>query len=94
MTCESKPTYTDHWQARVDLAAAFQWTARLDMHEGVANHFSLSISADNSKFLMNPNQKHFSGIRASDLIVIDSQDRDTLRREHAPDPTAWTKQLK
>ncbi len=27
----------DHWQERVDLAAAFRWTARLDMHEGVAN---------------------------------------------------------
>ncbi len=89
MKCESEPTDTALWQARVDLAAAFQWTARLDMHEGVANHFSLSISADNSKFLMNPNQKHFSRIRASDLIVIDSHDRDTLRREHAPDPTAW-----
>ena len=26
----------DHWQKRVDLAAAFQWTARLNMHEAVA----------------------------------------------------------
>ena len=23
-----------------DLAAAFRWTARLNMHEGIANHFS------------------------------------------------------
>ena len=29
----------DHWQERVDLAAAFRWTVRLNMHEAVANHF-------------------------------------------------------
>jgi len=29
----------EHWQERVDLAAAFRWTARLNMHEAVANHF-------------------------------------------------------
>ena len=34
----------DHWQKRVDLAAAFQWTARLNMHEAVANHFSLIVN--------------------------------------------------
>jgi len=28
---------------REDLAAAFQWTARLNMHEAVANHFSFSV---------------------------------------------------
>ena len=79
----------DHWQERVDLAAAFRWTARLDMHEGVANHFSLAVNADGSKFLMNPNQVHFSRIRASDLLLIDAHDPDTLSRPDAPDPTAW-----
>jgi ribulose-5-phosphate 4-epimerase/fuculose-1-phosphate aldolase len=33
----------DHWPERVDLAAAFRWTARLSMHEAVANHFSLAV---------------------------------------------------
>ncbi len=28
---------------RVDLACAFRWTARLNMHEAVANHFSLAV---------------------------------------------------
>ena len=31
----------DHWQERVDLAAAFRWTVRLNMHEGVATIFLL-----------------------------------------------------
>lgn len=79
----------DHWQERVDLAAAFRWAARLNMHEGVANHFSLSINEDGSQFLMNPNQRHFSRIKASDLILVDANDPDTLSGPDAPDPTAW-----
>ena len=78
-----------HWDARVDLAAAFRWTARLDMHEGVANHFSLAINPAGTRFLMNPNQMHFSRIRASDLIVVDAEDPETLSGPNAPDPTAW-----
>lgn len=77
------------WDERVDLAAAFRWTARLNMHEGVANHFSLSIDDDGTKFLMNPNQVHFSRIKASDMIVVDANDPDTLSGPNAPDPTAW-----
>ena len=36
-----------------DLAATFRWTARLNMHEGVANHFSACISGT-SDFQMLP----------------------------------------
>ena len=79
----------DHWQERVDLAAAFRWTARLNLHEGVANHFSLAINDDGTRFLMNPNQKHFSRIKASDLIIVDANDPETLSGPDAPDPTAW-----
>ena len=79
----------DHWDQRVDLAAAFRWTQRLNMHEGVANHFSLAVSNDGQKFLMNPNQKHFSRVKASDLLLIDANDPATMDRPDAPDPTAW-----
>lgn len=79
----------DHWGERCDLAAAFRWAARLGMHEAVANHFSLSVNADGTRFLMNPNQVHFSLIRASDLLVIDANDAATLDQPDAPDPTAW-----
>ena len=74
---------------RKDLAAAFRWTARLNMHEAVANHFSLAINADGSEFLINPNQMHFSKIKASDLLVIDANDPETLEGPNAPDITAW-----
>ncbi|WP_425051193.1 class II aldolase and adducin N-terminal domain-containing protein [Psychromarinibacter sp. S121] len=79
----------DNWTERCDLAAAFRWTARLNMHEGVANHFSLAVNDDGTKFLMNPNQKHFSRVRASDLLMIDANDPETLKGPDAPDPTAW-----
>ena len=83
------PQNMTNWAERVDLAAAFRWTARLNMHEGVANHISLAINDNGSKFLMNPNQMHFSRIKASDLITVDANDPDTLTGPNAPDPTAW-----
>ncbi len=82
-------TNLEYRQERTDLAAAFRWTARLNMHEAVANHFSLAVSEDGSRFLMNPNQMHFSRIKASDLLLLDANDPDALDVPNAPDPTAW-----
>jgi ribulose-5-phosphate 4-epimerase/fuculose-1-phosphate aldolase len=79
----------DHRTARVDLAAAFRWFARLNMHESVANHLSVAVSTDGSQFLINPRGRHFSRIAASDLLLLDANDSNTLSREDAPDPTAW-----
>ncbi|MHC5351605.1 class II aldolase and adducin N-terminal domain-containing protein [Metapseudomonas furukawaii] len=79
----------NHWQARVDLACAFRWAARLGLHEAIANHFSLAVSADGREFLINPYGKHFSEIRASDLILVNADDPGTLDRPDAPDITAW-----
>ena len=78
-----------HREERVDMAAAFRWTERLKMHEGVANHFSLAVSEDGTRFLMNPNQRHFARIKASDLLLLDANDRATLDAPNAPDLTAW-----
>ena len=79
----------DFHAERVDLAAVFRWTARLDMHEAVANHFSVAVNEDGSQFLINPNQRHFSRIRASDLLLLDANDPHTMERDDAPDRTAW-----
>jgi ribulose-5-phosphate 4-epimerase/fuculose-1-phosphate aldolase len=76
-------------QARIDLAACFRWFARLDMHEGVSNHLSAAVSPDGSKFLMNPRCMHFSRVRASDLLLLDAANKETLSQPDAPDPTAW-----
>ena len=38
---------------------------------------------------MNPNQKHFSRIRASELLFLDANDPETMNGPGAPDPSAW-----
>lgn len=79
----------DHLSQRIDLAAAFRWTARMGMHEAVANHFSVAVNPSGTQFLINPNLRHFSRIKASDLVLIDADDPGTMARPDAPDPTAW-----
>ena len=78
-----------HIEERRDLSAAFRWTAREGMHEGVANHFSLAVNDDGTRFLINPFGRHFARMRASDLLLLDANDPATLDRPDAPDPTAW-----
>lgn len=78
------------WQLRVDLAAAFRLAAHYDWHEAVANHFSLAVSNDGKKFLMNPRWKHFSSLKASELILLNADDKSTMDRPDAPDLTAWS----
>lgn len=77
------------WRLRVDLAAAFRLAAAMDWHEAVGNHFSLAVSADGTKFLLNPHARHFTTIRASELLLLDSNDPETMNRPNAPDPSAW-----
>ena len=81
-------TLPDEWQIRVDLAASLRITARLNMHEAVANHFSAAVSEDGSKFLINPKWKHFSTVKASDLILLDANDPDSASHPKV-DKTAW-----
>lgn len=80
---------SNEWQLRVDLAAAFRLAAKMGWHEAVANHFSLAVSPDGKSFLMNPKWKHFSRIKASDLQLLDADDRSIMSRPDAPDLTAW-----
>ena len=69
---------TTHWAVRVDLAAACRWTARLNMHEAVANHFSLATNPSGTQFLINPHARHFARLTASDMVLIDADDPATM----------------
>lgn len=84
-TSEQSVTADPYYEDRCNLAAAFRMTARLNMDEGVANHFSYAISDDGSQFLINPFGRHFSNIRATDLLLLDA---NAAASEKA-DPTAW-----
>ena len=81
--------FTDEHQARINLAAAFRWAARWDMHEAIANHFSLALNEPGTQFLLNPAGSHFSRIRASDLLRVDAEQPAQAQAANAPDPTAW-----
>jgi hypothetical protein len=57
--------------ARVDLAAAFRLAVRLDLHEGVCNHFSFMLP-DGKRFLLNAHGLHWSEVTASNLLALDA----------------------
>lgn len=76
-------------QLRIDLSAAFRLTARFDWHESVANHFSAVLSGPDGAILINPRWRHFSLIRASELLKLDPSDNDVMASPNAPDPAAW-----
>ena len=72
-----------------DLAATFRWTARLNMHEGVANHFSACVPGSTTDFYVNKAGIHFSQIKASDLILVTKENINDLKNEpNLIDPTA------
>ena len=71
-----------------DLAAAFRWTARLNMNEGIANHFSVCMPNSNN-FYVNGSGMHFSTIKASDLILIEQSKIEEMKKNpDLVDPTA------
>src|SRR6185503_5567507 len=56
--------------ARMDLAAAFRLAVRMDLHEGVCNHFTLMLP-DGKRFLLNSYGLHWSEVTASNLLALD-----------------------
>ncbi len=56
--------------ARIDLAAAFRLAVRMDLHEGVCNHFSVMLPG--GRFLLNRYGLHWSEVRASNLLTLDA----------------------
>ncbi|NKC29675.1 aldolase [Falsiroseomonas selenitidurans] len=74
--------------ARVDLAACFRMAARLGMHEGICNHFSLVVPGRDDLFLVNPYGWAFAEITASRLLVCDFQG-NVVAGEGVPEATAF-----
>ena len=57
-------------EARIDLAAALRWAARLGMNEGIQNHFTLAVPDAEDRYLVNPHDLHWSEVRACDLLIV------------------------
>jgi ribulose-5-phosphate 4-epimerase/fuculose-1-phosphate aldolase len=69
------------------LAAALRLAVRFGMHEGICNHFSLMLPGTDC-FLLNPYGRHWSEIRASELLVVDAQGR-VIEGEGEAEATAF-----
>jgi ribulose-5-phosphate 4-epimerase/fuculose-1-phosphate aldolase len=83
----------DMQELRCDLAAALRWAARLDLNEGVDNHFSLAVPDDDgvvrgNRFLINPFGWHWSEITASSLVLCDDEGK-VLEGDNAVEDTAF-----
>ena len=74
-------------QARVDLAAAFRLAVRMELHEGVCNHFTLMLP-DGKRFLLNAYGLHWSEVTASNLLALDSRGK-VLEGEGEAEKTAF-----
>jgi ribulose-5-phosphate 4-epimerase/fuculose-1-phosphate aldolase len=72
---------------RIDLAAAFRLAVRLDLHEGVCNHFSVMLPGGKA-FLLNRYGLHWSEVTASNLISLDA-DGNVLEGEGEIEKTAF-----
>ncbi len=71
-------TQLAHAEMREDLACAFRWAARLNLHEGVDNHFSAAVPGEDGdmrgdRFLINPYGLHWSEMTASALCLCDEE---------------------
>ena len=76
------------WENKINLTAALRMAARLDLHEGVDNHFSLMVSDKPFRFLLNPNRRHWSQLRASELVEVDESGKP-INDSEPPERTAF-----
>ncbi len=56
---------------RQDLAHAFRLAEAFGFHEGICNHFSVSLDGDAERYLINPYGTHWSEMQPDSLLLID-----------------------
>lgn len=66
---DPQDTAREEREARIDLAAALRLAGRMDLVEGVGNHFSYMLPGEPPRFLINARGQHFSEMTARHFIV-------------------------
>src|SRR5262249_62092632 len=61
------------WQARVQLAACYRIFDMLGWVEMIFNHITARVPGPEVRFLINPFGLHYREIKASNLLLIDTQ---------------------
>ena len=75
-------------QAKVDLTAALRLAARMNLNEGVCNHFSMEVPGKSDLFLINPQGLHWSEITPGDICTVDANGK-VVDGKHEVEPTAF-----
>ncbi|KAL3466671.1 class II aldolase/adducin N-terminal [Aspergillus heterothallicus] len=70
------PTFSDPYAERQwikeHMAAAFRYFGKERFNEGISGHISVRDPVLKDHFWMNPFAKHFSAMKASDLVLVDA----------------------
>ncbi|KAL3453912.1 class II aldolase/adducin N-terminal [Aspergillus insuetus] len=70
------PTFSDPYAERQwikeHMAAAFRYFGKEGFNEGISGHISVRDPVLKDHFWMNPFAKHFSAMKASDLVLVDT----------------------
>jgi len=75
-------------KARIELTAALRSAARMELNEGVCNHFSLELPGSPDRFLINPQGLHWSELTPADLMIVDEKG-EIVDGKHQVEPTAF-----
>lgn len=75
-------------EAKIDLTCALRWSARLDLHEGVCNHFSIAVPGRDDRFLINPQGLHWLEVTPADIVTVDIEG-NRVEGRHTVEPTAF-----
>ncbi|KAF9873244.1 hypothetical protein CkaCkLH20_09407 [Colletotrichum karsti] len=68
----SDPLKQRQWM-REHMAAAFRFFGKMGYAEGIAGHISMRDPVLEDHLWLNPYAKHFSAMKASDLVLVDSE---------------------
>lgn len=80
----------DEWAARVELAAAYRIFHMIGWTELIYNHLSLRVPGEDGHFLINPFGLHYSEVRASNLVKIDTAGRIVGASDWPVNPAGFT----
>ncbi len=77
------------WTARVELAACYRVFAQMGWTELIFNHITLRVPDEPAHFLINPFGLHYSEVRASNLVKIDTAGNPVGPTRHRVNPAGF-----
>jgi ribulose-5-phosphate 4-epimerase/fuculose-1-phosphate aldolase len=80
----------EEWQARVDLAAAYQLVADYGWDDLVFTHISARVPGPEHHFLINPYGMMFEEITASSLVKVDLEGKIVMESDFSINPAGFT----